>query len=208
MDQGPDDPVHFRLHHPERSFDLVEAELVRGHRRGVHLAGLHQPEDPTKPLAAPAVQPAVDLLVSHPHPERLQRDLEWLRDLAVIAEVGDKPPGIGDPNRRIPRFGGTQRLDGSVYPFAIGQLQDLLDRITFGVINYHVGAEATGEFLWRDLQKVPQKVREDLEFVFVERISEATRVALTYKRGTTRRPEIATVEAVRPQGADPPIGLR
>ncbi len=51
-------------------------------------------------------------------------------------------------------------------------------------------------------------MREDLEFVFVERISEATRVALTCKRGTTLRTEIATVEAVRPQGADPPIGLR
>src|SRR5215217_3305714 len=44
VDQGLDDPVLFRLHHPERPFYLIEAKLMRGHRRGVHLTGLHQPE--------------------------------------------------------------------------------------------------------------------------------------------------------------------
>src|SRR4051812_7812006 len=111
VDQGFDDPVLLRLHHPERLLDLVEAELVCGHWCGIYLAGLHQPEDPAKPLAAPAVQAAVDLLVGHSHPEWLQRNFEWLRDLAVVAEVGDAPPGLGDPDCRIPRLGGTQRLD-------------------------------------------------------------------------------------------------
>jgi ATP-dependent Lon protease len=51
----------------------------------------------------------------------------------------------------------------------------------------------------KDLTKVPEKMQEELEFVFVERISEATRVALRHKRSTARRPEMATAEAaVRP----------
>jgi ATP-dependent Lon protease len=56
----------------------------------------------------------------------------------------------------------------------------------------------------KDLTKVPEEVQEELEFVLVERIPEATTVAL--KRGTARRSEMATAEAVRPWGVDPAIG--
>src|SRR3954453_3740721 len=82
VDQGFDDPILFGLHHPECPFDLIEAELVCGHRRGVHLTGLHQSEDPAHPVAAPGAQPTVDLLISHPHSKRLQRYLQRLWALA------------------------------------------------------------------------------------------------------------------------------
>ena len=39
VDQRFDDPILFGLHHAERPLDLLETELVGGHRGGVDLSG-------------------------------------------------------------------------------------------------------------------------------------------------------------------------
>ena len=57
VNQRFDDPILFGPHHAERPLDLLETELVGGHRGGVDLSGLHEAEDAAEPLAPPGHRP-------------------------------------------------------------------------------------------------------------------------------------------------------
>ena len=98
----------------------------------------------------------------------------------------------GRPVKRSVAMTGEITLRGRVLPIG-GVKEKVLAAHRAGVRWVILPAENK-----RDLQKVPEKVQEELEFVFVERIPEATRVALPCRCGTAYRPEMATAEAVRP----------
>jgi len=87
----------------------------------------------------------------------------------------------GRPVKRSVAMTGEITLRGRVLPVG-GVKEKVLAAHRAGVQRVILPAENE-----RDLAKVPEKVQKELDFVFVERISEATKVALTRKpRGTAR----------------------
>jgi ATP-dependent Lon protease len=98
----------------------------------------------------------------------------------------------GRPVKRSVAMTGEITLRGRVLPVG-GVKEKVLAAHRAGVRRVILPGEKE-----RNLQKVPEKVKEELEFVFVERITDATRMTVRQKRGTARRPEMATVEAVQP----------
>jgi len=90
----------------------------------------------------------------------------------------------GRPVKRSVAMTGEITLRGRVLPVG-GVKEKVLAAHRAGVQRVILPAENE-----RDLAKVPEKVQKELDFVFVERISEATKVVLTRKRRGTARSRI------------------
>ena len=146
-DQGLDDLVVLGRHHGEGPGDIVEAEGVRGHRGRVDPAGEHQAEQPVHPLVAAGAEPGMDGLVVHAQAERVERQLQRGRVLAVITDVRYPAACLGDPQARLEGLREAERLDRGIDTLAAGQVHDLLDRIALGEVHDLVGAELPGQRL-------------------------------------------------------------
>src|SRR5204863_4604407 len=139
-DERLDDAVVLVGHHCEGALDLVEGELMRGHRRGIHPPTAHQAEEPIHTVTPARAQRGQDLLVRHPHAEGRQRDTQGVRVLAVVADVRDPPARLADADRRLEGLGKAERLDGRVDAYTFGEGEYLVDRFAFGEVDDDIGA--------------------------------------------------------------------
>ena len=82
-----------------------------------------------------------------PSPNGVERELQRVRVLAVVADVRHPTAGLGDPDARLERLREAERLDRGVHALAAGEVHDLLDRVALGEVDDVVGAEPLGELL-------------------------------------------------------------